>query len=512
MWINLPENERIRWPCLTWIRRSCPRRREAAINVLQLRPTGVSWLQPGGHNGNPGVITFLMINATVRQQVSGYRSEFANASPFPHLVIDDFFDADKAEQLLTDFPAFDPANARNEFGEVGRKATVPDLRKISPFYAAVYDYIAAQEFLDFIAEVTGIPNLVHDEQMFGGGTHENLEGQDLDPHVDFNFIEERKLHRRLNLLLYLNKEWDASWGGCLEIHSNPRRPKENQIKVVAPVFNRCVIFETSEHSWHGFERIQLPEGKKHLSRKMLSIYLYTRDRPAEQIAPPHGTFYVQRPLPSRLAPGYALTVDDVKQLEELIARRDSWIEFYHRKELADSQRIQDRIGYTRHLEESRGALDWVRALLPKRKKEEPPSAAAPAPRSLQVPLSGYGIQEGPARGIWPDGWIGSPFEVTIRLSMPADSILLEGVLPGQTLPEMELQVSVNDAVVSQEVFRPGDISLNVPAEAGVGELIKLRIVSDRSFCPMRAGAGADRRELVMVLRELRVLRGALAQA
>ena len=454
-----------------------------------------------------------MISSAVRQQASRYRSEFRNAKPFPHLVIDNFFDADKAEQLLSDFPAFDPENAKNEFGEVGRKATIPDIRKISPFYAAVYDYIASQEFLDFVAEATGIPDLVHDEQMFGGGTHENLEGQDLDPHVDFNFIEDRKLHRRLNLLLYLNKEWEVTWGGCLEIHSNPRKPKENQIQVIAPMFNRAVIFETSERSWHGFERIQLPEGKKHLSRKMLSIYLYTRDRPAEEIVPPHATFYVQRPLPATLAPGHTLTAADVKQLEEIIARRDHWIEFYHRKELEFSRQIQDLIGYTRHLADNRGPMDWVRALLPKRKKEEPAtSSAAPPPRLAQAPLSGYGVQEGPARGIWPDGWIGSPFEVAIRLQMPADSILLEGFLPEQTLPEVELRISVNDAVVTRGMVRPGDISLHVPAEAGAGELIQLRIVSDRSFCPMRAGAGADGRELVMVLRELRVLRGALARA
>ena len=452
-----------------------------------------------------------MINAAVRQQGSQYRSEFANASPFPHLVIDNFFDADKAEQLLADFPAFDPENAKNEFGKVGRKATIADIRKISPFYAQVYDYIASQEFLDFVAEATGIRDLVHDEQMFGGGTHENLERQDLDPHVDFNYIEDSKLHRRLNLLLYLNQEWDVSWGGCLEIHSNPRRPKENQIKVIPPLFNRCVIFETSEHSWHGFERIQLPEGKKHLSRKMLSIYLslsgHTRDRPAEEIAPPHGTFYVQRPIPSRLVPGHALTAEDLKQLEDLIARRDDWIEAYQRKELADSQRIQHLIGYTRapwQSSEGRstGCVPCCRSENRKR----------PVPRSPQVPLSGYGVQEGPARGIWPDGWIGSPFEVAIRLQMPADSILLKGSLPKQTLPEMELQVSLNDTVVSKRVFRPGDISLNIPAEAGAGELIKLKIISDRLFCPLHAGVGVDGRELVMVLRELSVLRGALARA
>jgi hypothetical protein len=454
-----------------------------------------------------------MISSAVRQQASRYRNEFRSAKPFPHLVIDNFFEADKADQLLADFPPFDPENAKNEFGQVGRKATIPDIRKISPFYAAVYDYIASQEFLDFVAEATGIPDLVHDEQMFGGGTHENLEGQELDPHVDFNFIEDRKLHRRLNLLLYLNKEWEVTWGGCLEIHSNPRKPKENQVQVISPMFNRAVIFETSEHSWHGFERIRLPEGKKHLSRKMLSIYLYTRERPAEEIAPPHATFYVQRPMPARLTPGYTLTREDVSQLEELLTRRDNWIEFYHRKELTDSKRIQDLTAYVQHLAENRRPMDWVRGLLPKKKKkDEPAIPAAQPPRPAQVPLSGYGVQEGLARGVWPDGWIGSPFEVSIRLQMPADAVLLEGFLPEQTLPEVELCVSVNDAVVTRRILRPGEISLNVPVEARAGELVKLRIDSDRSYCPMRAGVGADGRDLVFVLRELRVLRGALAGA
>lgn len=420
-----------------------------------------------------------MINGAVLRQASRYRSEFQSARPFPHVIMDDFFDTERAEQLLAGFPPFDPANARNEFGGVGRKATIADIRKISPFYAAVYDYIASREFLNFVAEATGIPNLIHDELMFGGGTHENLAGQDLDPHVDFNFIEDRQLHRRLNLLLYLNKEWDVSWGGCLELHTNPRRWSENQIKVVAPLFNRCVIFETSERSWHGFEQIRLPEGKKHLSRKMLSIYLYTRDRPAEEIAPPHGTFYVQRPLPGHLAAGHTLTEEDVLQLEDMLWRRDTWIEIYQKKELADSRRIQDLVSYTRQFP--------------------------------QVPLSGDGAQEGPARGIWPDGWIGSPFEVAIRLRMPADSLLVEGYLPEQTLPGMELRASVNDAVVSRGKFQPGEISLSIPAEASAGDLVKLGIISDKSYCPMRSGAGADGRELVMVLKEIRVLRGATAR-
>lgn len=283
-----------------------------------------------------------MIGAAVRRQTARYKNQFADALPFRHVVIDSFFEPDHAERLLADFPVFDPENAKNEFGEVGRKATVADIRKISPFYADVYRYVGSRDFLDFVSELTSIPELLHDEFMFGGGTHENLEGQDLDPHVDFNYLEDRKLHRRLNLLLYLNKEWEQSWGGCLELHSNPRRPRENKIKVIEPMFNRCVIFETTERSWHGFERIELPQGKKHLSRKMLSVYLYTRDRPDDELAPPHSTFFVQRPLAKHLVAGHVLTVEDVEQLEDQLWRRDTWIELYQKKELDQSRKIQER--------------------------------------------------------------------------------------------------------------------------------------------------------------------------
>lgn len=480
-----------------------------------------------------------MINATVRRQASRYRNEFVNAYPFPHIVIDYFFEAGHAERLLAEFPPFDPANALNEFGEVGRKATVTDIGKISPFYAQVYRFIASQNYLDFISQVTGIPDLLFDESLFGGGTHENLEGQDLDPHVDFNYLEDRMLHRRLNVLLYLNKEWEKSWGGCIELHSNPRRPMENQIKVVTPLFNRCVIFETSERSWHGFERIRLPENKKQHSRKMLSVYLYTRDRPAEQIAPPHSTFYVQRAKPARLVPGHTLTEEDVRQIEQDYYRRDNWIEHYQKMELENSRKLQALTGYTNEQHPAKKARRWVRSFLPKRggryharylkavqharrwarlllpgkENESPSSPMESAQDAPLVPLTGYAHQEGPALGFWPDGgWIGSPFEVAIRLQKPLDSLIIQGYLPEQFQQEIELCISVNGVMASRHRVQPGLFSLQVSSPASKGETMKLRITSDKSYCPARAGTGADIRDLVFSLREIHMLPAAQMEA
>ena len=149
---------------------------------------------------------------------------------------------------------------------------------------------------------------------------ENRHGQALDPHVDFNYDPATKLHRKLNLLVYLNKEWREAWGGSIELHSDPRRPDGNRITSFTPAFNRAVIFETNERSWHGFPRIILPEDKRHLSRKSLSIYLYTRTRPAHEIVPEHGTFYVQRPLPSRYHPGLELNSKRYRRDHELAGR------------------------------------------------------------------------------------------------------------------------------------------------------------------------------------------------
>ena len=282
-----------------------------------------------------------MIHPKVLQGREIIRKIFADNRPFRHAVIENFFEEQIAEGLLRDFPPFDHDLAKNEFGRPNRKWTVADMRSIGPFYKKVYEYIQSPLFLKAISEMTGIPDLVADPKMFGGGTHENLEGQALYPHIDFNYLDHEKLHRRLNLLIYLNKEWEEDWGGAIELHSNPRRRQENTFTAILPLFNRCVIFETNERSWHAFRTIRLPEGKKHLSRRSISIYLYTKDRPLEEIVPPHSTFYWIWPLPGRLKSGYTLSEKDVSEIEHLIDARDNFLKHYQEKELKWSGEVED---------------------------------------------------------------------------------------------------------------------------------------------------------------------------
>ena len=285
------------------------------------------------------------IDPHVLAEPDRHAAAFAQAEPFRHLVVDDFLAADYAADLLAQFPPFERGNARNEAGELGGKSTVERVRELGAPYAALDDLIQSRAFLDLVGRLTGIPDLLYDPFYFGGGTHENREGQDLDPHVDFNRHPVERWHRRLNLIVYLNREWQDDWGGSLELHSDPRAA-DDRISLVTPLYNRCVIFETTEWSWHGFSRITLPESRKQLTRKSIALYFYTRERPAEELAGTHSTIYVDRPLPPHLRAGTTLTEADVETLRVLLARRDQ-----------HNQRLYRDIGeLTQQLEQSQAAL------------------------------------------------------------------------------------------------------------------------------------------------------------
>lgn len=284
-----------------------------------------------------------LIGPKTREQIQHYRSRFSNNSPFRFVVIDDFLAPDFCRQLARQFPAFDPERARNEFGEIGGKCVFQNLSELGPPYRRFDELVRSREFLELIGNITGIPDLLYDPEYVGGGTHDNRSGQELDPHVDFNYHPRTKWHRRLNLILFLNPEWEESWGGSLELHLNPwLPPEENEVQFVAPVNNRAVIFETSEISWHGFRKIQTPPDRPGISRRSLAVYFYTLERPAEEIFPEHATVYVQRPLPDHIGAGHRLTEEDLRQVRGLLLRRDQQLKFLYQRELRFSSAMGEQ--------------------------------------------------------------------------------------------------------------------------------------------------------------------------
>lgn len=273
-----------------------------------------------------------LLNPALQNRVDELRKEFCRARPFSHLLLDDFLEPSFCEAIRREFPAFDERAARNETGATGRKAVVSGIAALGPAFRKFDGLMRSRDFLDWTGHATGIRQLLYDPAYAGGGTHENLNNQDLDFHVDFNYHPARILHRRLNLIVFLNPEWEESWGGCLELREDPWAEEEAGAVKVVPLFNRAVIFETTETSWHGFSRICLPPPRKHLSRRSIAVYFYTKERPAGQTAPSHGTVYIPRALPSRFQAGHALSDEDRRELETLIARRDAQIHFLYERE------------------------------------------------------------------------------------------------------------------------------------------------------------------------------------
>jgi hypothetical protein len=303
-----------------------------------------------------------MIREAVRAEVDELARRFASAQPFRHVVVDDFLDPAFARRLLDGFPAFDVARARNEHGAAGNKAVHEGVRALGPAFVEFDTMARDPAFLALVSAVTGIPALLYDPHWFGGGAHDNRDGQALDAHVDFNRHPVTHSHRRLNLIVYLNPGWQDGWGGVLELHRDPRAADDEVVRVV-PAFNRMVLFETTESSWHGFTPIHLPPEAAGTSRKSVALYYYTAARPAEETAGTHSTVYVDPPLPAHFVAGHVLDAEDVEALRVLLARRDQHVQRLY----GDLQRAQGKLEQAlRQVGLARGSLPWRTAMAVRR--------------------------------------------------------------------------------------------------------------------------------------------------
>lgn len=224
--------------------------------------------------------------------VAALKAEFQSAEPFPHMVIDDFLDADFVRALAASYPSYGEALVvGREFDALNErsKIQVTDSAKFPEPVSQLHQFLASSGFLQDLSEITGIPSLLADEELKGGGIHVTGPGGRLDVHIDFNFDEARKYHRRLNILIYLNEGWQSSWGGQLELWDRHVRQCH---RVVEPELNRCVVFETSEISFHGVRPIKRSANRP---RQSFAAYYYTREAPEGWSGENHSTVFRSRP-------------------------------------------------------------------------------------------------------------------------------------------------------------------------------------------------------------------------
>ena len=218
-----------------------------------------------------------------RDRSSMYRS----AEPFPHLIEDGLFNPAILDRVAGEFEAMDRGDWHHSQATHERKWSTEHPRHKGPFTSALIAQLNAGPFVSFLEELTGIGGLVPDPHLRGGGLHEIRPGGMLGVHADFNVHPRLRLYRRLNLLVYLNKDWQQEWGGALELWD---RGGQRCVRAIQPVFNRAVLFDTSNFSYHGHPHpLACPPER---SRKSVALYYYALESPGESDRDAHGTIFL----------------------------------------------------------------------------------------------------------------------------------------------------------------------------------------------------------------------------
>lgn len=219
------------------------------------------------------------------KQLKEWQQKFNAAKPFRFLVIDNFLESSFALELAESFPSLEEMNISYK-GINERKSEHSDFDKLPAIFSEFKKNISSPSITAAIETITQIqnPELINDR--YGFGLHQGGRDSFLDIHVDYNLHPIKQKQRRLNLILFLNSEWQEDWGGTLEFWNKDVTRCEESI---LPVFNRCVLFECSECSFHGYSKINCPEG---VTRK--SFYQYYFTNPQEKIVF-HDTIFKNKP-------------------------------------------------------------------------------------------------------------------------------------------------------------------------------------------------------------------------
>lgn len=224
-----------------------------------------------------------MINpkyADLRKLSSSQAETYQNSPPFPNIYFDDFFDADFLREIKNEFPDLNKLKDKIYYNNPNEdKYATKGEYTFGPKTKELVHFLNSQPFLEFLQELTGIKEtLIPDPYFDGGGFHEIKPGGYLKLHVDFHKHKKMHLSRRLNLLVYLNEDWDESYGGHFELWE---RDMSKAVVRISPLFNRVALFTTTGDSWHGHpDPLTCPPDR---SRRSLALYYYTNGRPEGEL-------------------------------------------------------------------------------------------------------------------------------------------------------------------------------------------------------------------------------------
>ena len=223
-----------------------------------------------------------------RQRFSRHAAGYQKAHPYPHAQFDDFLEEWAATEAMNAFPKVKDNGWIHYVHLNEKKHGLNKMDLIPAFLQEVIRQLNSDEFVKILSQLTGIEGLKADPTLEGGGLHQSQRGGFLNIHADFTVHpHKRNWRRRVNLLVYLNKDWLPEFRGDLELWT---RDMKECAQRISPVLNRCVIFNTDADSFHGLpDPIQCPED---MTRKSLALYYFTEE---EKIPVKRGTNYRARP-------------------------------------------------------------------------------------------------------------------------------------------------------------------------------------------------------------------------
>jgi hypothetical protein len=207
----------------------------------------------------------------LERNVERLHAEYQAATPYPHIVIDDFLDWGAVKAAIAEFPPLDPERWNNYLHVNERKFSNTDPDTWGPTLQRILEELNSPRFVQFVGRLLGDDNLIADPSLEGGGLHQSTRGGFLNIHADFTVHpHNRNWQRRANILLYLNDEWKPEYGGDLELWSADMK---ECVQKVSPVANRVLIFTTDPTSFHGHpEPMPCPEG---MARRSLALYYFS---------------------------------------------------------------------------------------------------------------------------------------------------------------------------------------------------------------------------------------------
>jgi Rps23 Pro-64 3,4-dihydroxylase Tpa1-like proline 4-hydroxylase len=265
----------------------------------------------------------LSLDTTVAKEIGKRLGvEYQARQPFPYGGFDNFLPDTILDRVLQELSELPEAEATfNRPQEKLKQSFVPE--RLPVYTKSLFYALNSRPVILFLEELTGIEGLIPDPYFTGGGIHVTANGGHLDIHADFNYHSQLKLERRVNILIYLNKDWQEEYGGSFEVWNKGMTAK---VAGYVPTFNRMCCFNTSSESWHGNpEPVNHPDGKPRMS---IALYYYTATW--SDLKRKHTTLFQPRPG----------THD---QADRLIARRE-WLQdvlppFIHRRVAGKMRRI-----------------------------------------------------------------------------------------------------------------------------------------------------------------------------